>query len=168
MPRDLAGEPHWPDDVRAAVRLLAASPAGLPQKDLGGAVLPLVDAALVFPVPGAPGRLALPTEYRVQLPATASDDPRSARILVAGLDDEMLHLAAGHYLGRMPQLPRAMVLAEILERLDHAAPVEEELGKCTPRERSLLAAVEARGGDVTTPELLDLSREPVRYATPGA
>lgn len=166
-PRDLANVEHWPDDVRSVVRLLAGAPDGLPRESLGGGVLPLVDAALAFSVPGSTSRVALPAEYRAQLPASASDDPRSVRVLAAQLDDETLRTVVGHYLGRTPASPRPLLLGEILARLESEEAVQDELAMANPRERALLAAIEARGGDATTAELLDLSREPVRYASGG-
>jgi len=168
VPRDLGNVAHWPDDARSIVRVLAAAPRGVLRESLAGAVLVLVDAALIYPVPGAPGRVALPTTYRVQLPASASDDPRSARILLASLDEETYLAIGAHHLGHTPTGPRALVLGDLLERLESPGVVEAELASLPTRERALLAAVEARGSDVDVAELLELAQDPARYTVGSA
>src|SRR5689334_11599319 len=48
----------WADEVRTVARVLAGAGEGRTREELGGGVIPLLDADLVFPVPGAPGIVA--------------------------------------------------------------------------------------------------------------
>ncbi len=155
----------WPEEVRTAAYRLAAHGEGLPREELGGGALRLVESGLAFPLDG--DRLAMPGAYRAQIPASPSESPRAMRLLVGALGDENLHAVASNVLGRTGALPRPLVIGELLDALEPRTRIETEIAACTPQERALLAAIEARGGELETAELLELSREPARYATAG-
>lgn len=161
----LAGFERWPDEVRSVARLLAASRHGRRRDELGGGVIPLIDADLALPAPGAPERVVMPGAYRVLVPASPADDPRALRLLLGGADDETLLAMQAHLFGRASTAPRALVLGDLLERLEDAGAIEEEIGKLPAREHALLAAIEARGSELDVGEVLELEKEPVRYAS---
>lgn len=138
------------DDARAILAVLARTPAGASREALGGAVLPLVDAALVYPSPADPARLALPSEYALQVPPSADDPPHAARVLLPAMDEETSRGVLAHHLRRASAAPRPILLAEVLEHLRDPAWLDGELSALPRAERALLDAIEARGDVVDT------------------
>ncbi|MET0282981.1 MAG: hypothetical protein ABW352_00865, partial [Polyangiales bacterium] len=171
--RGLVAVPQWLDQsklsegAREALRLLAAAPQGVALQSLPDDVQLLVDQGFVFVDPQRLTRVLLPAAFRLQLPGTPSDSPRAARLLLGQVPEEARRELCQYHLSRLPPLPWAMLLETVLERLEDAAWVKQELGTLSEGERALLAAIDAAGGEVSGEEVLELSREPVRIAHGG-
>lgn len=166
IPPALGGWARWPDEVRSVARTVAAHPDGVLRASIGGAVLPLVRADLVFVHPEHPDRVVMPDEWRAQIPPSPADSPRAARLLLSRLDDETLHVVASSHVKRAGATPRALLLGELLAHLESPAEIRRAIDGMPPKERRLLSAVEARGGELETAELLELEKEPARIAGP--
>jgi hypothetical protein len=166
--------PRWLDlgkaseGAREALRLLAASPRGVPRESLPRDVETLIEEGFVFAVPGASHRVLLPSAFRLQLPASPSDGPRSARILLQNVPEEARRELCFHHWKRLPPLPWPMLLETVLERLEDAAWVKAEIATLGETERTLLWAIDALGGEVSAEEVLELEREPMRLSHGGS
>lgn len=171
--RQLADRPELldlaqlPAPVRNAAHFLATHATGATRRELGGGVLPLLEQDLVFAVPGAPERVAMPSEYRVQLPPHPGEDRTCARALLSTQPEEVRIQLGVQLLGRRPVGPSALWLGSVLERLESAELLEVLLDELSPKQRRLLEAVEARGGQLETDELLELERSAVRVRMAG-
>ncbi|MCZ7682288.1 MAG: hypothetical protein M5U28_27255 [Sandaracinaceae bacterium] len=132
-----------------------------------GGVLPLIEQDLVFTVPGSRERVAMPAELRVTLPPGPGEDRLSARALLAVQSEEVWTALGTQLFGRRPVGPPALFMGEVLERLETPAGIDELLGSLSPKQRRLLEAIEARGGQLETDELLELERSPLRVAVAG-
>lgn len=172
--RGLALVPRWlelhklSDPAREAMRLLLATPRGLPESSLPrGSSEWLLEQGFVFRDPARPERLLIPTAFRLQLPASPSDGPRAARILLQHVPEEARRELCHHHLKRLPPLPWSLLLETVLEHLEDPNWVRAELTTLSDAERQLLAAVDALGGEVTAEEVLELSREPARIVQGG-
>jgi hypothetical protein len=156
-----------PEPAQKAAWLLASSPEGAPRLELGGGVLPLMERDLAFPVPGAPERVALPADFRVQLPPGPGEDRACARALLAVQDEEVWTLLGTAQLGRRPVGPAPLWMGGVLETLESPAGIDGLLAGLSPKQRRFLEAIEARGGQLETDELLELERSPIRVALEG-
>lgn len=156
-----------PEPARKVAWLLATRGEGAPRKELGGGVLPLMERDLVFAVPGSRERVAMPAELRVALPPGPGEDRLSARALLAVSGEEVWTALGTQLLGRRPVGPPALFMGEVLERLETPAGIDELLAALSPKQRRLLEAIEARGGQLETDELLELERSPLRVAVAG-
>ncbi|MFC1464369.1 MAG: hypothetical protein ACFLMY_05920 [Candidatus Brachytrichaceae bacterium NZ_4S206] len=156
-----------PEPAQKVVWLLALSPDGAPRVELGGGALPLLERDLAFPVPGAPERLAMPVEFRVQLPPGPGEDRASARALLAVQDEEVWALLGTQLLGRRPVGPAPLWLGGVLDALESPAGIDGLLSTLSPKQRRLLEAIEARGAQLETDELLELERSPIRLTLEG-
>jgi hypothetical protein len=165
-------------DVRDPSRLPAASRELLHRiAEAGGTLLvpslpvglePLVAQGIVYGRKlGQAFELVLPTAFLLQLRSWESEDPRSVRALLAQASFETLSAIASHHLGRPATPPIALSLETAWEVLGNEARLSEELERLAPVERRLLEAIEEVGGEVETPELLDLEREPMRLRGAG-
>src|SRR5690606_27473077 len=163
-PRTVALE-ELPEPSQKVAWLLATAREGAPRLELGGGVLPLIERDLVFPVPGDAARVAMPAEFRVQLPLGSGEDRTSARALLAIQDEETWSLLGTQMLGRRPVGPAPLWMGAVLERLESPAGIAEILSGLSPKQRRLLEAIEARGGQLETDELLELERSPIRVTT---
>jgi hypothetical protein len=160
-----------PTSAHEVIRALAPRPGRAARAALGGGVLPLIELGLAFPVArdeGADDEIAMPTAYRLQVAAPAGEDPRAARALLGALDAETFRAIALHHLGRPPVAPRPLVVGDLLSVLESSSEIERRVSMLPRPQQRLLAAIEARGGEVTAEELLDLSREPARWGPPSA
>jgi hypothetical protein len=166
--------PRWLDlgkaseGAREALRLLAAAPRGVPRESLPRDVETLIDEGFVFAAPGSSARVLLPSAFRLQLPASPSDSPRSARILLQNVPEEARRELCFHHWKRLPPLPWPMLLETVLERLEDATWVKAEITSLGETERTLLWAIDALGGEVSAEEVLELEREPMRLTHGGA
>ncbi|MFO0616485.1 MAG: hypothetical protein U0414_28085 [Polyangiaceae bacterium] len=106
--------------------------------------------------------LVLPIAYLVQLPSWQSEDPRSLRALIAQAPFETVNAISSHYLGRPATPPLALALEAAWEVVSDRRALALEIDRLPMVERRLLESIEAGGGEVETPELLDLEREPLR------
>jgi hypothetical protein len=172
--RGLAQVPRWlelnklSDPAREAMRLLLVTPRGLPESSLPrGSSEWLLEQGFVFRDPARPERLLIPAAFRLQLPASPSDGPRAARILLQNVPEEARRELCHHHLKKLPPLPWSLLLETVLERLEDASWVRAELAALSDAERQLLAAVDALGGEVSAEEVLELSREPSRIVQGG-
>lgn len=172
--RGLVLVPRWleqarlRDGAREALRLLAAAPRGLALASLPEDVHALLEQGFVFADPQRPERVLLPAAFRLQLPASPSDSPRAARLLLGHVPEEPRRELCQYHLQRLPPLPWPMLLETVLERLEDASWVKLELAKLGAQERALLSAIDGAGGEVCGEEVLELSREPVRIAHGGS
>ena len=155
------------EETASALRLLARAPHGLPRTELGAALLPLVEAGVVFRSPRDSNVFVLPSAYRVQLAETSADDPRALRLGLPKLDDESLRLLANHILGRAPQGARALVEGEILTALETDGRIEKEMSTLAPRERTIFEAILSRGGEVDLEELQRVAQDSSRQVVLG-
>jgi hypothetical protein len=155
------------DGAREALRLLAAAPRGLALRSLPEDVHELVDQGFVFADPQRLERVLLPAAFRLQLPGSPSDSPRAARLLLGQVPEEARRELCHHHLQRLPPLPWPMLLETVLERLEDASWVKQELTTLSDPERALLSAIDTAGGEASGEEVLELSREPVRIAHGG-
>src|SRR5690606_19850650 len=106
--------------------------------------------------------LVLPPAYMVQIPTYDGEDPRGLRALLAQAPFETVSAIASHFLGRPATPPLALSLETAWQRLPGPAGLRDGMAKRAAPERRLLEAIEGRGGEVETQELLDLEREPMR------
>lgn len=156
-----------PEPAQKVARLLTTTPRGAPRLELGGGVLPLLERDLVFQVPGAKDRVAMPADFRVQLPPGPGEDRASARALLAIQDAEVWSALGTQLLGRRPVGPAPLWMGALLEHLESPAGIQGLLGALSPKQRRLLEAIEARGGQLETDELLELERSPIRVTLAG-
>lgn len=112
--------------------------------------------------PDATIEIVLPNAYLIQLPCWQNEDPRSMRALIAQAPFDTLNAIASHYLGRPATPPIALALETAWDALSDTRTMTDELERLPAVERRLLESIEAAGGEVETPELLDLEREPMR------
>jgi hypothetical protein len=172
--RGLVLVPRWLDEralsegAREALRLLCAAPRGLAREALPHDVERLVQEGFVYSDPRRPERLVLPSAFRLQLPASPSDSPLCARVLLLDVQEEARRELCVHHLRRLAPLPWPMLLETVLERLEDPPWIKQELSTLSEAERALLLAIDALGGEVTGPEVLELEREPVRIAQGGS
>ncbi len=171
--RGLVLVPRWlderalPDGAREALRLLCASPKGLVRSALPSEVERLIEEGVVFPDPVRTDRVVLPSAFRLQLPPSPSDSPLSARVLLLDVAEEARRELCVHHLKRLSPLPWPMLLETVLERLEDAAWLKQEIASLAESERALLLAIDALGGTVTPEEVLELEREPSRISQGG-
>lgn len=156
-----------PEPAQKVAWLLATAPEGAPRLELGGGVLPLLERDLVFPVPGDAARVAMPPEFRVQLPPGPGEDRASTRALLATQDAETWTALGTQLLGRRPVGPPPLWMGELLARLESPAGIDAIVSGLAPKQRRLLEAIEARGGQLETDELLELERSPIRVSSPA-
>ncbi|UJR78739.1 hypothetical protein [Sandaracinus amylolyticus] len=152
-----------PASAQEVMRALTPRPGHAPRAALGGGALPLVELGLVFPRADASDVLEMPAAYRLQLPAPPAEDPRASRALLASLDAETYRAIAIAHLGRPPVAPRPLVLGDVLAALEATSELERALAALPRSQQRLLAAIEARGGEVSADELLELAKEPARW-----
>lgn len=140
------------------VMTVATPPAGLPS---------LVDKGILFTRPTLAGGLQvhLPVAMLLQLPVWEGEDPCSVRSLLATCAEAPAAAIATHYLGRAATHPIRISLEPAWRALTDPDAVREGLFELAPAERDLLGKIERLGGEVTTEELLDLEREPMRLRT---
>lgn len=147
--------------AREALDRLVPAPGVVARDELGDSVRELLELGLAFPLGAS---VVCPAAIRVQLPGSRREDPRGARALLSTADEETLRsLLRGHTSGA-----RALVLGELLERLEDPALLAQELATLPLPERLALSTIEARGSEVSGSELLAIAREPARWETPGA
>jgi hypothetical protein len=151
--------------ARMALDRLVPSPGVLPRSELGGGALALVEAGLAF---ASQDRIVCPAAIRLQLPAAPGEDPRSARALYSRLSDEILRVLHHGALRGRAGGPRPLGLGELLERVEDPLLLTREIEQSPLEDRRALAAIEARGGEVSRDGFLELTREPARYGGPGA
>ncbi len=156
-----------PDPARRVLWHLAITPEGAPRRELGGGALPLMERDLVFSVPDAPSQVAMPADFRVQLPPGPGEDRASARALLAVQDEDVWVTLGTQLLGRRPVGPAPMWLGQLLEALESPRGIESIASGLSPKQRRLLEAIEARGAQLETDELLDLERSPMRVTIAG-
>ena len=132
-------------------------------KSVPAGIEPLVARGLLFARRIAEHyQLVLPTAFLVQLPSWQNEDPRSLRALLAQAPFETVSAIASHYLGRPATPPIALALEAAWETIMDPTALRGEIERLPLAERRLLEAIESGGGEVETPELLDLEREPMR------
>ncbi|MEM7447985.1 MAG: hypothetical protein AAF355_07075 [Myxococcota bacterium] len=144
--------------IAAAVDALLQAPYGLDKSSIGKGADALIEADVLFPHPEVESRWVMPSAYRVQLPATPSEHPRSARVLLSALEGEVrdtLTRSVG---------PRALALEQLLMVLENTRSLQSHMESLSVREQRLAMAIEARGGELCTEELLELEKEPARYS----
>ncbi len=173
--RGLAQVPRWlelnklSDTVAEAVRLLLASPRGLPESSLPrGSAEWLIEQGFVFRDPGRRERLVIPSAFRLQFPQSPSDGPRAARVLLQSVPEEARRELVHHHLKRLPPLSWSLLLESALEHIEDPNWVRAELTALSEAERQLLTAIDGLGGEVSAEEVLELSREPARIVHGGA
>lgn len=150
--------------AREALDRLVPAPGHLPRAELGGGALSLVEAGLAF---AYGDRIVCPAAIRLQLPAAPGEDPRSARALYSRLSEEMMRVLHHGALRERAGGPRPLGLGELLERVEDPLVLARELDYAPQPDRLALAAIEARGGEVTRDGFLALTREPARYGAGG-
>jgi hypothetical protein len=161
--RDPARLPH------ASMELLhrvAEARGSLTVPTVPPALEPLSARGLMF-ARGTKGavELILPPAYLVQLRTWEGEDPRGLRALLAQASFETSSAIASHYLGRPATPPIALSLEAAWEVLSDKTRLATEIERLAPTERRLLDGVEREGGEVSTEELLELEREPLRLRT---
>ncbi len=147
--------------ARTALDRLVPAPGSAARRELGGGALALVEAGLAFAVGD---QIICPAAVRLQLPAAPGEDPRSARALYSRLSDEAIRLLHHGALRDRAGGPRPLGLGELLERTEDPIALAREIEWSSREDRVALAAIEARGGEVTRDGLLALTREPGRYS----
>lgn len=150
--------------ARTTLDRLVPAPGHAPRADLGGGALALVEAGLAF---AHEDRIFCPAAIRLQLPAAPGEDPRSARALYSRLSDEMMRVLHHGALRGRAGGPRPLGLGELLERVEDPHTLTREIEYAPREDRVALAAIEARGGEVSRDGFLALTREAARY-TAGA
>ncbi|MEC7522046.1 MAG: hypothetical protein VYE22_19325 [Myxococcota bacterium] len=156
-----------PGPARKACRYLMEHPGGADRRELGGGLLPLLEQDVVFEDPADSTRVAMPSAYRVQLAPASGEDRTSARALLAVQTDEVAHALGAQLLGRQPVGPAPLWMGDLLDRLETPGERSALLSEVSPKQRRLLEAIEARGGQLETDELLALERSPTRVQLAG-
>ncbi|HBQ20284.1 MAG TPA: hypothetical protein DEF51_57275 [Myxococcales bacterium] len=156
-----------PGPARKACRYLMEHGEGADRRELGGGLLPLLEQDVVFEDPEDAARVAMPSAYRVQLAPASGEDRTSARALLAMQTDEVAIQLGTQLLGRQPVGPAPLWLGDLLEQLEAPGPRAELVRAISPKQRRLLEAVEARGGQLETDELLALEGSPTRVQIAG-
>jgi hypothetical protein len=147
--------------ARLALDRLVPAPGRLPRHELGGGALALVEAGLAFAVDDD---VVCPAALRVQLPSAPGEDPRSARALYSRLGEDVMRVLHHGALRSRSGGPRAVAVGELLEEVESVWALTKRIEALPHGERVALAAIEARGGEVSRDGLLALAREPARYA----
>lgn len=146
-----------------ALDALVPAPGHQPRAVLGGGALPLVELGLVFAHPELPGELVLPGAYRLQLARSRAEHHQSARALLARVDDETRDdLVLTHHRRRLT-VAWPLALERVLLRLESEHEIESLLTMIDRTGLLVLAAIEARGSDVSVDAYLELCREPGRW-----
>lgn len=142
---------------------VAEAQGALPFDVLPAAAQPLIEAGLLFRASCTTGTLLqLPLAYLAQMNVWEGDDPRGVRALLSQTPSAVAAAVAGEYLGRPATLPTCLSLEPALRALLSPERLAAALSALPPAERQLLSAIEERGGEVDTEELLDLEQEPLR------
>jgi hypothetical protein len=151
--------------AREALEALVPAPGWRPRRELGGGSLALVEAGLALSLPlGELDVLALPAAYRLQLAAPRAESRHAARALLATLDTETREDIALTLRGRRSSLAWPLAIEDALLRLETPAELDRLLGEQDRAALLALSAIEARGGEVSLDEYLDLCREPARWS----
>ncbi|MFK7985325.1 MAG: hypothetical protein AB8I08_04775 [Sandaracinaceae bacterium] len=151
-----------PPPAREAAHRLAHLPEGEPRASLGGGGMVLIDEDLVFAHPERREHCAMPSAFRVSLPPWRTEDRRGVRAMLSASDEAVWAVLGKHALGRQPVGPPPLYLEPVLEALETGRGLDRLLGALSPKQRRLIDAVEARGGQLETDELLALERFAVR------
>jgi hypothetical protein len=165
-------------DVRDYSRLPAMSRELLHRiAEAGGALIvpslppglePLIANGVVYGQKLTHGiELVLPMALLLQLRSWEGEDPRALRALLAQAPPETLGSIASHYLERPATSPIALSIESAWETLRDDARLRAEIAGLPLAERRLLETIEEVGGEVETPELLDIEREPMRLRGAG-
>jgi hypothetical protein len=168
--RVLVGQPEvrepWrlPAASGQLLRSLTEAKGYLLVTSVPAALEPLAARGIVFARASDKGaiELVLPSAFQVQLPPWEGEDPRGIRALMAQSTSETQTGIATHYLGKPAIAPMALALEAAWEILSSHEQVAREVAGLAVIEKRLLEAIEQDGGEVTTEELLDLEREPLR------
>ncbi|WP_394822573.1 hypothetical protein [Pendulispora albinea] len=167
--RVLVAQPDLRDSSRlpnACVELLhrvAEARGSLIVPTVPPALEPLSARGLMFARGGKGAvELILPPAYLVQLRTWEGEDPHGLRALLAQASPETMSAIASHYLGRPATQPFALSLEVAWKALTDPNRLEQEIERLAPTERRLLDGVDREGGEVSTEELLELEREPLR------
>lgn len=171
---------RFPADARALlVRLVAAN--GLlagGMRDPGAALL--CELGIAYPARNesaasrspartgkrlAAGTLVLPSAFLVQVPAGEADDPRSLRVCLGFVENEILPSLVATVVGRPLAVTGPLALQEVWEVLTAPGELAERVRQLPSAEARLLDAIERAGGEVTTEELLALDQTPGLYRT---
>jgi hypothetical protein len=150
---------------REALDALVPAPGWRARRELGGGGLALVEAGLALSSRVAElDVLAVPAAYRLQLPAPRAESRHAARALLAQLDPETRDDIALALHGRRPTAAWPLALEPALLRLETPAELERALSEHDRDALLALSAIEARGGELSLDEYLDLCREPARWS----
>ncbi|HWL85699.1 MAG TPA: hypothetical protein VNO21_07850 [Polyangiaceae bacterium] len=167
--RVLVAQPDLRDSSRlpnACIELLhrvAEAKGSLSVPTVPAALEPLSARGLMFARGGKGAvELILPPAYLVQLRTWEGEDPRGLRALLAQASPETLSAIASHYLRRPATQPFALAVEAAWEALNDPERLELEIERLAPTERRLIDGVDREGGEVSTEELLELEREPLR------
>lgn len=147
--------------ARTALERLVPAPGSALRAELGGGALALVEAGLGYAVGD---QVVCPAALRIQLPSPTGEDPRSARALYSQLSEEAMRLLLHGALRGRAGGPRPLGLGELLERVEDPSMLTLEIESMPREDRNALAAIEARGGEVSRDSYLELTREPARYS----
>lgn len=157
-----------PTASRELLHRIAEAGGALTVSSLPPGLEPLIAIGIVYGQKLARGiELVLPIALLLQLQSWEGEDPRALRALIAQAAPETLSAIASHYLGRPATSPVALSLEPAWETLRDEARLRAEVEGLPPAERRLLETIEEVGGEVDTPELLDIEREPMRLRGAG-
>jgi hypothetical protein len=95
------------------------------------------------------------------------EDRSSVRALLAVSPEETWSPLGAQLLGRQPVGPASLWLGQLLERLESPEGLAASLRELSPKQRRLLEAAEARGGQLEVDELLGLEQSPARVVGGG-
>ena len=154
-----------PTSARAALDRLVLAPGRAARAELGGGAIALVEAGLAFAIDDD---IVCPAAIRVQLPAAPGEDPRSARALYSRLGEPVMRLLQHGALRGRTGGPRPLALGELLEEVEDPRELTRRIESSPHNDRLALAAIEARGGEVSRDGFLDLTREAARYGGAGS
>jgi hypothetical protein len=113
----------------------------------------------------AAGTLVLPSAFLVQVPPSDGDDPRSLRVCLGFVENDILPSLVATVVGRPLAVTGPLALQEVWEVLSAPGEIAARVGQLTSAEARLLDAIERAGSEVTTEELLALDQTPGLYRT---
>jgi hypothetical protein len=113
----------------------------------------------------AAGALVLPSAFQIQVPPGPGDDPRSLRVCLGFVENEIVPALVSTVVGRPLAVAGPLALQEVWEVLSSPGEIAQRVSQLPAAESRLLDAIERAGSEVTTEELLALDQTPGLYRT---
>jgi hypothetical protein len=156
----------WTDSEQALLVMLARAGGRARFRSRPAAANALCDGVWLFEKkqPGCV-ELILPVAYLLQFPPWEGEDPRGIRSLLAHLDRHQAAALTRYHSPRVVNAPWPIAFEAAFRTLMQPTRVRALMSDLGERERQLLSLIAQYGGEVTTQELLEMERQPLRLET---